>query len=144
MPFAQTSRKLDPVTADGTFLSSLGFAVALALGLCIIAKCFEIGRVAGANDNESKGSLDGSHRSPGALERSGCLRGPGMFNTDFALLKNTRISERTPIQLRAEFFNAFNNVNFGGPDNTLTDSAFGQITSANDPRILQFALKLVF
>lgn len=73
------------------------------------------------------------------------LRGPGLFDTDLALLKDTKLSERFSLQFRAEFFNAFNNVNFGTPDNTLTDSAFGQITStAGDPRILQFALKLLF
>ncbi|MGA2984110.1 MAG: TonB-dependent receptor [Terriglobia bacterium] len=72
------------------------------------------------------------------------LRGPGLFNTDLALLKDTRISERTSLQFRAEFFNVFNSVNFGMPDNGLTDSAFGQITSAANPRILQFALKFVF
>jgi hypothetical protein len=72
------------------------------------------------------------------------LRGPGLFNTDLALLKDTKLSERMSLQFRAEFFNAFNNINFGMPDNILTDSAFGQITSAKDPRILQFALKLLF
>lgn len=72
------------------------------------------------------------------------LRSPGFFDTDWALLKNTKLSERVSLQFRAEFFNTFNNVNFGGPDNILTDSAFGQITSASDPRILQFALKLEF
>lgn len=72
------------------------------------------------------------------------LRSPGLFNTDLALLKDTKISERMSLQFRAEFFNAFNNVNFGTPDNLLTDQTFGQILSANDPRILQFALKLLF
>jgi hypothetical protein len=73
------------------------------------------------------------------------LRGPGLFNTDTALLKNTNLSERYTLQFRAEFFNAFNSVNFNGPpDNILTDTAFGQLTSAADPRILQFALKLLF
>ncbi len=34
--------------------------------------------------------------------------------------------------------------NFGMPDGGLTDSSFGQITSADDPRILQMGLKAVF
>jgi len=72
------------------------------------------------------------------------LRGPGYFDTDFALLKNTKITERTNLQFRAEAFNLFNSVNFFNPDNILTDSAFGQLTSAQSPRILQFALKIVF
>lgn len=72
------------------------------------------------------------------------LRAPGFFDTDLALLKDTRITERTSVQFRAEFFNAFNHVNFGGPDNIFTDGSFGQILSASDPRILQFALKFIF
>jgi len=72
------------------------------------------------------------------------LRGPGFFNTDFGIVKDTKITERTSLQFRAEFFNFFNNVNFGQPDNSVADSTFGQIFSAGSPRILQFALKLIF
>jgi hypothetical protein len=72
------------------------------------------------------------------------LRGPGMFSTDFGVLKNTKVTEHTSVQFRAEFFNLFNNVNFGTPDNSIADSTVGQITSAGSPRILQFALKLLF
>jgi hypothetical protein len=72
------------------------------------------------------------------------LRGPGFFNTDFGLIKDTRITEHTTVQFRAEFFNLFNNVNFGQPDNSVADDTIGQITSAHDPRILQFALKVLF
>lgn len=72
------------------------------------------------------------------------LRGPGFFNTDFGLIKDTQVMEHTTLQFRAEFFNLFNNVNFGQPDNSVADSTIGQITSARDPRILQFALKILF
>ena len=72
------------------------------------------------------------------------LRGPRSFNTDLALLKEGNITKRVSFQFRAEFYNAFNNVNFGMPDNGLTDSSFGQITSAADPRILQMGLKTIF
>jgi hypothetical protein len=61
-----------------------------------------------------------------------------------ALVKDTKVTERAIVQFRAEAFNAFNNVNFSLPDHVLTDTAFGQITSAGSPRILQFALKLLF
>jgi len=47
-------------------------------------------------------------------------------------------------EFRAEFYNIFNTVNFGAPDNGLQDSNFGAISSAGDPRILQMALKLKF
>jgi len=73
------------------------------------------------------------------------IRGPRLFNTDLGVLKNIPVRERLSLQFRAEFFNIFNNVNFDYPDNTVTDGTFGQITStASDPRILQFALKLSF
>jgi hypothetical protein len=70
--------------------------------------------------------------------------GPSLFTTDLALLKNGKVGERVSYEFRAEFYNAFNNVNFGAPDAGLQDSNFGQISSAGDPRILQVALKLKF
>jgi hypothetical protein len=72
------------------------------------------------------------------------LRGPRFFDTDLGLLKNFALLERMSLQFRAEFFNAFNNVNFGQPQNYLGSSQTGQITSAGSPRVLQFALKLGF
>ena len=72
------------------------------------------------------------------------LFGPGFFDTDFGLIKNTKITEGTTVQFRAEFFNLFNNVNFNQPSSNISSSSFGTITSAGDPRILQFALKLSF
>jgi len=60
-------------------------------------------------------------------------------------MKNFPISERYgKLQLRAEFFNAFNRVNFGVPVNVVTSPAFGQITTAGDPRIIQMSLKYSF
>ena len=72
------------------------------------------------------------------------LRGPKFFDADFGLLKDTKLTETTSVQFRAEFFNAFNNVNFGSPDNNVTSGTFGQITTAGPPRILQFGLKFLF
>jgi hypothetical protein len=73
------------------------------------------------------------------------LRGPGSFDTDIALLKDLKIHESYVLQIRAEAYNAFNDVSFGAPDATLTDPTFGQILStSNSPRVLQFALKLLF
>ena len=72
------------------------------------------------------------------------LRGPGLFQTDMALLKEGKLGHRVGYEFRAEFYNLFNNVNFGNPDAGLLDSNFGAISSANDPRILQMALKLTF
>ncbi len=72
------------------------------------------------------------------------LNGPGLFDTDFGLIKNTQVWERTSVQFRAEFFNLFNSVNFYNPGNTVGASSFGVISSARDPRIIQFALKVLF
>lgn len=72
------------------------------------------------------------------------LRGPRAFDTDMGLLKNFALVERMALQFRAEFFNLFNNVNFNSPQNYLGSSSTGQITSAGNPRVLQFALKLSF
>ena len=72
------------------------------------------------------------------------LRGPRYFNTDLALLKVTNVTERIDLQFRAEFFNIFNNVNFNAPNSNVSSAQFGRITSALDPRIVQFGLKLLF
>jgi hypothetical protein len=72
------------------------------------------------------------------------LSGPGLATVDFSIVKNTRVTERVNAQFRAEFFNLLNRTNFNLPDNFLGDSTFGQITSAQDPRRLQLALKFLF
>lgn len=84
--------------------------------------------------------------APGTFGNSGRsnLRGPRFFNTDMSLIKNTRVTESASVQFRAEAFNVFNNVNFNGPTTNRSSAQFGRITSAQDPRILQLALKVVF
>ena len=72
------------------------------------------------------------------------LRGPGLFNTDLAVFKNIQVTHRFSGQFRFEAFNVFNNVNFMNPGATVENGGFGQITAAQDPRILQFALKILF
>ena len=72
------------------------------------------------------------------------LRGPRYFNTDVALLKVTTISQTIGLQFRAEFFNIFNNVGFNAPNSNVASAQFGRITSALDPRIIQFGVKLLF
>jgi hypothetical protein len=70
------------------------------------------------------------------------LIGPGLSNTDIAVMRNFRLTERFKLQFRSEFFNVFNQVNFSAPVNTVTSSAFGRLSSALSPRLVQFALKL--
>jgi Carboxypeptidase regulatory-like domain len=74
----------------------------------------------------------------------GDVRAPGVVNFDFSLTKLTPIGERVTSQFRAEFFNGFNHPNFGRPGTALGVASFGVISSANDPRIVQLGLKLLF
>jgi len=69
---------------------------------------------------------------------------PGIRNWDFSIMKNNRFKEHYNVQFRAEFFNGFNNVNFGSPGTTQGTSTFGVISSAADARVIQFGLKLLF
>jgi len=60
-------------------------------------------------------------------------------------VKSFRISERLgQVQFRSEFFNLLNQVNFGQPDGNFANRTFGQIQTAADPRIVQFALRYQF
>ncbi|HZR58274.1 MAG TPA: TonB-dependent receptor [Terriglobales bacterium] len=82
------------------------------------------------------------------------LRAPGINNFDFAAFKRTTITERVGLEFRTEFFNLFNHPRFGVPgtgfNGTPTgagNNGFGVISSTNpdsNPRLIQFALKLLF
>jgi hypothetical protein len=76
--------------------------------------------------------------------RRGQLRAPGDANLDYSLFKNLPVGERNRLQFRAEAFNLLNHANLGAPGTTVNSPSFGVISSASDPRILQFALKLIF
>lgn len=84
--------------------------------------------------------------APGTFGDAGrnILEGPGFQSVNASLVKNTRFSERVNLQFRAEAFNLFNHPNFNLPDNFLGSPTFGRITSARDPRHVQFGLKLLF
>ena len=84
---------------------------------------------------------------PGRFGTSGrnILDGPGLATVDFSLFKNFQIKERFRLQVRGEFFNLFNRVNFGFPGNNVsTPATYGVIQSARDARIVQLALRLAF
>jgi len=72
--------------------------------------------------------------------------GPGLVDWDFSVHKKIILSETKYVQFRAEIFNVFNRTNFSNPDGHFSDgaTAFGKITQAGDPRLLQFALKFFF
>jgi len=80
-------------------------------------------------------TLGSSSRNP--------VRGPDYRDTDIAFIKHTRLREQLDLEFRAEIFNLTNTPAFGQPNGVLGSSAFGTITStATDPRVLQFGLKL--
>ncbi len=80
------------------------------------------------------------------------VRGPGVVNFDLSAIKDTPLHERLKLQFRAEVFNVLNHTNLGnpnvsflpGPDGLNRSATFGTITSARDPRIIQFGLRLLF
>jgi hypothetical protein len=91
------------------------------------------------------------------------LRGPKQINVDFSIIKRFSFAESKNIEFRAEFFNLFNHVNFANPISNLNAIAssggtidpntgqiinpgdFGRIIStSNNPRLIQFALKFNF
>ena len=86
----------------------------------------------------------------------GAVTGPGQFNWDISILKNTKITERVNLQFRSDFYNAFNHSEFADPSGsnaapTFIDVAgrgapgWGSIdaTIAN-PRLIQFGLRFTF
>ena len=70
--------------------------------------------------------------------------GPGFAQVDLSLLKTARLRGSHILQFRAEFFNIFNHASFNAINTTFGDGAFGRVTGARDPRIIQFGLKLGF
>jgi hypothetical protein len=72
------------------------------------------------------------------------LDGPSRTWFDTSLFKNISLGETTQLQFRAEAFNLFNTTRFNQPGGVVNTPNYGVITSAQDPRIVQFALKLRF
>ena len=70
--------------------------------------------------------------------------GSSVMELNAAVSKNFRITERLTAEFRAEAFNLPNRVNYAVPVNNVANSAFGTALSAQDPRLLQLALRLQF
>ena len=75
----------------------------------------------------------------------GSERAPGFEQIDAAAFKDFHITEAQAVGFRADFFNLFNIASYGNPDNTVTDSNFGQISSVRSPpRQIQLSLHYTF
>ena len=72
------------------------------------------------------------------------LRGPSRTNFDLAVAKATKITERTALQVRAEFFNIFNHAEFLEPDTNISSGTFGQVISTYPARVIQFGGRFTF
>jgi hypothetical protein len=76
--------------------------------------------------------------------KRGLIYGPGDVGTDLAVLRNVNLGRGLRLQLRGEFFNAFNTVNFNNPVTQLSSSNFGRITGAGGGRVVQLAAKVIW
>lgn len=81
-------------------------------------------------------TLGSSSRNP--------VRGPGYRSLDVAVFRRIQLAGSTALELRAEVFNATNTAPLGAPNTTVGAAAFGTITSAGDPRVVQLAVKFLF
>jgi hypothetical protein len=76
--------------------------------------------------------------------------GPGLDNFDATIQKQFPVRENMNLQFRLDIFDLLNHPNFNTPVgsgrtfNTAANSPFGSITSAQDPREMQFSLRLAF
>ena len=75
--------------------------------------------------------------------RSICC-GPGENQWDITIVKKIAFTESKYFQFRTDIFNAFNRTQFVNPDGNFSNSTFGQVLQARDPRLVQFALKFFF
>ena len=80
----------------------------------------------------------------GNCPAQGPVRGPGYADIDLSLQKNFLLSERVKLQLRGDFLNAFNHVNLNAPGSACCGTNMGIVGSAQDPRVIQLALKLYY
>ena len=72
------------------------------------------------------------------------LRGPKYLQTDLAFAKTIPLGGRARVQVRADVFNLFNNVNFGNPNAVFGSANFGRISAAGAMRQVQLGARVLF
>jgi hypothetical protein len=166
--FARSNRLTNGWSVSGTTRFSTGFPVTLfddsdnsllgTLGNGFNNHLLDTPEYNGAPLNINLNPRDGRpefNRSAFSAEAFGQLGnasrrffyGPGINNFDLTLTKSVRITESKSLEFRLEAFNAFNHAQFYGAasvDGEVNDPHFGEIVSAEAPRLLQLATKLTF
>jgi hypothetical protein len=90
-------------------------------------------------------SLPTNAQGFGNCPAQGPVRGPGYADVDLSVQKNFAITEKVRLQFRADFLNTFNRVNLNVDCcSTAVGSGMGIVSSAQEPRNIQFALKLYY
>jgi hypothetical protein len=166
--FARSNRLTDGWSVSGTTRFSTGFPVTLyddsdnsllgTLGNGLNNSLLDTPEYNGAplnismNPRHGRPEFNTSAFSTEALGQLGNSRrrffyGPGISNFDLTLTKSLRITESKSFEFRLEVFNAFNHAQFYGAasvDGEVNDPHFGEIVSAEAPRLVQLATKLTF
>jgi hypothetical protein len=95
---------------------------------------------------DKSGFSDPAKGTFGNCPAQGPVTGPGYFDMDISLMKNFHFTEAAFLQFRTDFLNAFNNVNLGQANTNYnkTSSTFGDISTSQPARNIQFALKMYF
>jgi hypothetical protein len=126
-----------PQIVPGCRIATPGFSVEGTLNNYFNTKCFTSLPAIGVDGTTGFGNAG-----------VGIVQGPGQVNTDLALIKKIAVrwpAESANLEFRTEFFNVFNHPQFSDPDTNLSSPTFGQIlTTAVNPRVIQFALKFSF
>jgi hypothetical protein len=101
---------------------------------------------AGANGWINPAAFAAAPQGRWGLAGAGDVEGPGMQIYDLSVTRffDIRPDGKMTLRFRADFMNAFNNVNFQSPATTVTSSGFGTISAAYPPRNIQLGLKLAF
>jgi hypothetical protein len=72
------------------------------------------------------------------------VRGPAYKNLDLALIRRVPVSASNALELKLEVFNVTNAPAFQAPNGSFGNPAFGTITAAGDPRVIQLGFKFLF
>jgi hypothetical protein len=86
-------------------------------------------------------AASGATARPGNIG-AGAIRGPGLWNIDFSLAKNFKLTERAQLQIRTDMFDALNHTNYSGLIVEITNPRFGLLTNTLGARTVQLNARL--